>query len=343
MTGTRRPAKKWIRNDSRSPAASPGTTGVQDAGDPSRASVPGDTPGTLGSGDAAARIAQYSADFGRIDAVGAKSRRTLPPTTYLVKDATWSKLPGSFQTDVYKGFHEAMTFGKSRKMRLRGVAARQVPRQINLTDAVVRLYLDNAAAKKGLIGNARRQIVQVRSQLGRGRGFWKVPSYYDTSDFDVGMSYTLRDRVARLTYPDGNAWICVTEGAVALREAVGLWSAEKDVKPHATKLPADGAARVNWLKALPAALQAWAGRAVGRVMAHEVMHQMWYDSWSGSHVYGGLIIHPSSNLLDGDGAGTHWTEKKTLGFGHAGRDWISGKLTKLAEMQKRGVTVPIVR
>jgi len=343
MAGSRRTAKQWVGNDSRSPAASPGATGFQDSGDASRASVPGDTPGTLGSADAAAKFAQYSADFGRIDVVRAKARRVLPPTTYLVKDATWNKLPGSFQADVFTGFNEAMTFGRKRRMHLRGVDAKRVPRQINLTDAVVRLYLDNAAAKRGLIGNARRQIVQVRSQLGRGRGFWKVPSYYDTSAFDVGQSYTLRDRVARLTYPDGNAWICVTEGAVALREALGLWSGQKDVRPYATKLPRDGAARVNWLKSLPADLQAWAGRAVGRVMAHEVMHQMWYDSWSGQHVYGGLINHPSSDLLDGDGAGKYWTERKTRGFGHAGRDWISVKLTKLAEMQKRGATVPIVR
>jgi hypothetical protein len=343
MTGSRRPAKKWIGNDSRSPGASPGATGVHDSGDASRAAVPGDTPGTLGSADAAAKIAQYSADFGRIDVVRAKARRVLPPTTYLVQDGTWHKLPPLFQADVFKGFHEAMKFDKTRHMQLLGVDARRVPRQINLTDAVVRLYLDNDAAKKGLIGNARRQIVQLRSQLGRGRGFWKVPSYYDTSTFDVGMSYTLKDRVARLTYPDGRAWICVTEGAVALREALGLWSGQKEVKPHSTRLPGDGAARVNWLKSLPADLQAWAGRAVGRVMAHEVMHQVWYDSWSGRHVYGSLINHPSTYLLDGDGAGTYWTERKNHGFSSTGRDWISKRLTKLAKLQLRGAAVPIVR
>ncbi len=260
---------------------------------------------------------------------------------YLVQDGYWSSLPSNVQKQVFAGFHSVYSFGgKSDYMKLQGVGVNNVPQEINLTDAVIQLHDDSGTAKSALVDRIVHQMVQIPD--------FHIPlPKYLSETLQVGRGFTYKI-VLRSGKVGAIIPVCITEAVVSVNGALGWWHWKTrearrdkleqvigDLKTLSAKLGLNAA----WLreKATPE-WQKWFGLCLGRMVAHEVWHQIWSQdktiNTSGKDLYG--IPHPEkSYYLEEDGGGTYWTDRDPTqgGFGAAGRDWICDTLPRLKSLQ----------
>lgn len=270
-----------------------------------------------------------------ISSHGVGRKATSSATAYLVMDKYWYSVPETVRKATYWGFKKAFTVKKGRVwMRLAGVDHTRVPKQINFTDAVIRIYSDPKIGAASLLGNVNRQLAQVNSKLRRSTPRSDLTSLNPPNfkKLDIGASYTIKTRIVRLYWPSGILPICVTEGAIELESALNCWMMFAGIfKTH--KVPNKG--RLAWLESQTAELQKWFGVSLGRIIAHECYHQIWYGRGGAPH-YG-------SQMLEADEAGKHWFKKGDHGFGPHGIQHITTHLPKLATIQKSVPTLPVKR
>ncbi len=269
---------------------------------------------------------------------------------YLVQDNYWYGLSLPVRNATYWGFHQAFTQGKTRFMTLKGVNAKQVPKQINFVDAVIQVYDDVKPATKGLLENVNKQLVQIQDYN------ISIPKYMNET-IDIGRAFTLKE-ILKDTKGNKVGAICITDAAVSLNGVIGWWSyltreerkvrgeiIKGSLKEYIYKLGNYGA---DWINHSPEEWQKWFGVSLGRILAHEVWHQLWSQDSSintkkKKESYGADHIDGSFDL-EGQQAGTHWHKKERhYGFGSSGWNWILGTLQKLSRVQDKLKTYPIDR
>lgn len=181
---------------------------------------------------------------------------------YIVRDKiAWYSLPIVVRKTTIATIERVFTFGKIQVMRVRTVDEGQVPAKIEFKDAVTRLYANNILAA----WNFRYHVYNQVNQLSK-----RVPQLKDLLltlrgakyKVDVGRAFALKWK-----YKTNNQTqlTCVSESVVALREIFGNWALW-------TKQPQDF--KLNSLEKAPKQLQESFGMAIGKVIAHELMHQL---------------------------------------------------------------------
>jgi hypothetical protein len=128
-------------------------------------------------------------------------------------------------------------------------------------------------------------VKTVSSQLSQIQDFHvPLPSYLSDT-FGLGRSFTLKEV---LKGPHGGAVvpICVTESAVSLLSALGWWQwktreIRKQPGKHFTgrlqeHVLSQRETTTRWLSETASVeWQKWFGTCLGRMLAHEVWHQIW--------------------------------------------------------------------
>jgi hypothetical protein len=251
------------------------------------------------------------------------------PIAYLVIDNYWNNvLPNSVTKAAQDEFNRAYKFNGAQRMTIKPTDMRKVPGRINLFDAIIRVYKTSAEASRGFEGTVRDQLRQIR-------GFaLSIPK----SDFKVaiGRTATIKRVLGAKPRKSRNVrLICVTESAVALERTLGAWriSSEKQWKKKI-----GGVTSTNWLRSLkdPDLLK-WFGAALGRAMAHEVLHQL----YSGPGY--GLLPHASSGIgADPNNQASKWWARKA-GFSQFDQGRIKTWTAKLKLLQGQNVTERVIR
>lgn len=146
--------------------------------------------------------------------------------------------------------------------------------------------------------------------------------------------------------------VCITESVVVFNNALGSWrlctqcDAEDGRRHH--KLFGKPLYHVNnstWIENAPPEWQERFGDALGRVLAHEVWHQLWSQGNSVGETRVGAP-HPNKSYdgIEEEACGDSWFKNSpTVGFRSAGRGWILDQIDQLDRAQGPEKTVSIKR
>ena len=278
----------------------------------------------------------------------ARRKRRTTGIAYLVKNKFWTTLPDVIRRSVFAGFQEAYYINRKSYMKLISVDPQNIPTSIDFVDAVAQIYPSQNTATNGLINTVRSQILQIKDY------HINLPSSFLERAIDVGRTFTLKDPLGRAPYV-----VCVTESAISYTEALGAW--RNDTKSHRRSESHWNAAQVQaqerlvtdekWINKAPKTWQEWFGICLGRIVAHEVWHQIFSmiidpkRTTRKKPVYG--TDHPYSRRyygLEDEGGGKYWHERDPrMLFSPIGVRWIKRSLPKLDRIQGNRPSFPLVR
>jgi hypothetical protein len=160
----------------------------------------------------------------------------------------------------------------------------------------------------------------------------KVPQRFRSSPaqidgVNIGRAFALKD-------PD--TMTCISEGAVALDRVWSHWNA----KQHGGLL--GGPARpAPALQAAGTATHKAFGIGLGRCLAHETWHQLWWNNM-GVPPYGRAHFGGRKDpWLEAEGGGAFWKDK--AGFSQVGKKAVTDGLPTLDRLQGNQQTLYVVR
>lgn len=268
---------------------------------------------------------------------------------YLIQDAYWNSLPHQTRINAVQEFNRVYSLPqKSKCMTLHGVREENIPVQLDFVDAVIQVFAESNMAILKLNTNISYQSTQVLQKLpGQTLGSITVSL---PKKMDVGVTYTIKRMsmgVASAPSP-----VCITESVIAMNNLLGWWryftKGDRQNTRHKHKLfgkPLYAINNLHWIQNAPQEWQKWLGMSLGRLLAHEVWHQLWSQGSSVNEKKVGTP-HPNKSYdgIEEEGGGHSWFKNDpTVKFGSAGRSWVLNQLVQLDKAQGPGRPIPIKR
>lgn len=250
-----------------------------------------------------------------------KSHLTKTGKAYIVRDKkNWYSLPIEVRRAAKASIDKVFRFGGLQVMRVYAINEGQVPSKLDFVDAVVRLYANNSSASWSLRYHAHNQVNQLSKRVPQLKSILmklKATKY----KIDAGRSFTLKE-----SYKVGNQkrLICISESVIALREAFAHWALWTK-QPQNIKLSSIGKAKKK--------LQQIFGIALGKLIAHEIRHQLAQSS------NGDGLVHAADGL--GANSAPYWNPK--IEFSSDDKRWILSFMSDLVKLQGSKSTESVSR
>lgn len=198
---------------------------------------------------------------------------------FIVSTPGWLRLPTAVRSAAIKAFNANWTWGGVSLVRAQECMPRALPRQLDLTDVVVRCYPDSVKAASELKRLVSAQLAQVVDRHGV-KSLEKARTAMSAASFTVaqGRASTVK---CKQRAESKEVVICVTESVVALQEAFGMWV----IGLSLARVPIDPRITFASIAKAPTWIHTQFGASLGRLMAHEARHQL---AHSDDPLFGGL-------------------------------------------------------